>query len=436
MSEPAPDVVPDARPGDLDPLLEAPRLRAVDAFPAEVEGRPVVCLRDPSGVTEAVLAFPRALGPILALFDGTRSVADVQAEVMRRHGELISRGAVESLVRTLDAHLFLEGPRLQAARARQRAAYLERPARAAFHAGRAYPDEAGALAASLEGYFTAPDGPGAPRGPAGARVRGLIAPHIDFARGGPAYGWAYRALAESEPPECVVVLGTAHAGLDGHAFAVTTKAYETPFGPLAIDTEVVEAFRRRAPGDLLAAEPAHRSEHSVEFQAVWLQYLRPRAWRGGEVRIVPVLASFVHECLAAGRDPATVPEIAGGLAALADALAASGRRWAVVAGADLAHVGPRFGDARVFGPAELARVEADDRALLAHAEAGDPAGFFQEALRQRDRNRVCGLSPIYGLLTLVSGVRGRVLRYGQAPDPAGTVSFASVSFGGAEAPAG
>ncbi len=86
MSEPAPDVVPDARPGDLDPLPEAPRLRAVEAFPAELEGRPVLCLRDPSGVTEAVLAFPRAVVSILALFDGTRSVADVQAEIMRRHG--------------------------------------------------------------------------------------------------------------------------------------------------------------------------------------------------------------------------------------------------------------------------------------------------------------------------------------------------------------
>ena len=73
---------------------EGPRLRPVEAFPAEVEEREVVCLRDPSGVTDAVLSVPRSLAPILALFDG-RSLVDVQAQIMRQSGELVLRSLRE-----------------------------------------------------------------------------------------------------------------------------------------------------------------------------------------------------------------------------------------------------------------------------------------------------------------------------------------------------
>ncbi|HEY7602357.1 MAG TPA: hypothetical protein VIB60_07625, partial [Methylomirabilota bacterium] len=77
-------------------LSDSPRLRAVEAFPARVEDRDVVCLRDPSGLTDAVLTVPRGLAPILALFDGSRSFVDVQAEIMRQCGELVLRSQLES----------------------------------------------------------------------------------------------------------------------------------------------------------------------------------------------------------------------------------------------------------------------------------------------------------------------------------------------------
>jgi AmmeMemoRadiSam system protein B len=407
--------------------LETPQLRLVEAFPARVEDRDVICLRDPTGVTDAVLTVPRGLAPVLALFDGARSLVDVQAEIMRQCGELVLRSQLESMVEVLDQHLFLEGPRVDAERTRQRTAFLGSPTRPALLAGRSYDGEADGLAAALEGHFEAPGGPGPIGPPRGVVARGLVAPHIDFNRGGPAYAWAYRALAEAADVDCFIVVGTAHAGLDGHPFAVTAKPFETPFGPLEVDREVLDAVVRRAPGDLFAAELAHRGEHSVEFQAVWLQYLRRRAARG-ERRFVPLLASFAQECLAGGRSPAGEPAIEGVLDALRDAMATVPRRYCIVAGADLAHVGPRFGDEWRAGPAELARVHVEDRALLAPVARADAEGFFAEALRQRDRNRICGFSPIYAVLRLLPGGAGRLLHYGQWPDPDGAVSFASVSF--------
>jgi AmmeMemoRadiSam system protein B len=402
-----------------------PRLRPIEAFPAVVDGREVICLRDPSGLTGAVLAVPRPVVEILALLDGTRSIRDVQAELMRRQGALVPSEVLEGLVDALDRHLFLEGERLEAERARLVGEFQASPVRAAVHAGQAYAGDAAALAAELEAFFVHPDGPG-PAGPPGPPgLTGLIAPHIDFHRGGPTYAWAYKRVAEACAADCIIVFGTAHAGLDGHPFAATRKPYDTPLGPMPVDDEVLQALARRAPGDLFAAEPAHRAEHSIEFQAVCLRYLfRDR----DDVRIVPILTSFVHECLARQSDPASEPSVAATLEAVREVMATVPRRYCLVAGADLAHVGPRFGDPEPVSRTQLARIEAEDRALLSLVVAVDPGGFFAAVAGDGDRRRICGLSPIYALLATLPAGRGRLLRYAQAPDPQGTVSFASVAF--------
>src|SRR5262249_8660388 len=80
-----------------------------------------------------------------------------------------------------------------------------------------------------------------------------------------------------------------------HPFALTRKPYDTPLGSAPVDVDFVEALAARAHQDCFAAEVAHRNEHSIEFQAVFLKYLF--AGRR-DVRIVPVLTSFVHEALA------------------------------------------------------------------------------------------------------------------------------------------
>jgi len=255
-------------------------------------------------------------------------------------------------------------------------------------------------------------------------VRGLVAPHIDFHRGGPAYAWAYRDLAERGDADCFVIFGTCHAGM-ADPFALTRKDYDTPLGPARVDRDFVEALATRARQDCFASELAHRNEHSIEFQAVFLQYLY--AGRR-DVRVVPVLTSFVHEALARRRRPEDDPRVRAFLDALAETAAASGRRVAYIAGADLAHMGPRFGDPNPVSPEELATIGREDRAMLESVEAGDADGFFESVRRDNDRRRICGLSPIYALLRALGGARGTLRRYGQWPDPEGVVTFASLVY--------
>jgi len=392
----------------------------------EHEGRRLIGLRDPSGYTSSVVLLPQAAVEMLALFDGERSILDVQAELTRRHGQIVPRADIEGLIEALDEHGFMDSARFAARRAATDAAFLAASTRPAAHAGGAYPVGPEEVRAAFEGFFTGPDGPGAIdwTNVAGDGVRAIIAPHIDFQRGGPAYAWAYRDLAERCRANLFVIFGTCHAGMRD-PWALTRKSYETPLGPVAVDQDFVERLAARAEQDCFGSENAHRAEHSIEFQAVVLRYLY--AGRR-DVAIVPVLASFAHEALLRGQDPEDDPRVPRFLEALRETIATSGRRVALIAGADLAHVGPRFGDPEPVSGLERERIAREDRAMLGAVAAGDARGFFEAVAGDGDRRRICGLSPIYAALRLLERGAGTLRHYGQWPDPQGLVSYASVVF--------
>jgi len=115
-----------------------PRLRPVEAFPVDHEGERFLALRDPAGYAPSTVTLPGALVEIVALFDGAHSIVDFQAELVRRHGEIVPRAQIESLVSGLDQHGFMEGDAFEARRAAIDGAFLAAPTRPAAHAGGAY----------------------------------------------------------------------------------------------------------------------------------------------------------------------------------------------------------------------------------------------------------------------------------------------------------
>ena len=402
-----------------------PRLRALEAFPIEQDGQRAVGLRDPAGFTDQVAVLPVPLLDVVSLFDGEHSLGEIRDVVSARHAGPLTEADIAAVAERLDEAGFLDSPRFAARRDRIEAAFAASPARPAAHAGGAYADEPAALRAQIDGFFRHVDGPGRPAA-ARARnpgLRGLLAPHIDFNRGGPTYAWAYREVLERSDADCFVILGTCHAGMRD-PFAATLKPYATPLGPAAVDRDFLEALGRRYRESLLGSEGAHRIEHSIEFQAVMLR------WALGDrpFTVVPLLASFLHEAVWEGRAPEEDSRVPRFLEALAETIATAGRRVCVIGGVDLAHVGPRFGDAAPNTPASLAEVERDDRAMLDAVMAGDAAGFYASVARDGDARRICGLSPIYAFLRALPGAEGRLVRYSQWPDPQGAVSFCAAAF--------
>jgi len=380
---------------------------------------------------------------LASLLDGRRDVRAVRAAFVVRCGLQIDEQEVSELVRQLDAAYLLDSGRYRSRFQESVAAFRAAPTRAAAHAGRAYPDEPDELRAFLDARYSVEGGPGGrPAAPSGSSPRALVAPHIDLYRGGHSYAWGYRKLAEREPAELYILLGTCHTPML-KPFAATAKAYETPLGAARADVDFLERLARRAPFDLWADEYSHRTEHALEFQALYLRFL---GYAGGAdaAPIVPILC-VPPEGLADGATPREAAEVGDFLAALMETLTQDGRRVCFVAGADFAHVGPQFGDP---GPVDIRmarHVGAGDRAMLELIAKGDADGFYRQVVEEvagpgmaepgRARavggpRRICGLAPIYALLALIGPSDGRVVHYDQWIDAAGagSVTFGCVLF--------
>jgi AmmeMemoRadiSam system protein B len=390
-----------------------PRLVPLEPHPVTLEdGSQGVALRDPYGVLDGMAVVTPAAYWVLAHFDGQRTLPEVR-DALLRAGVQVQFADVERLaVQAAQAGLVF-GPEQASRRAAALAAFrsARRPPTCA---GGSYPDDGPALERMLAGFYTHPEGPGRrdPASRVGEGVRLLVAPHIDFHRGGPVYAHAYAAL-EGCDAELFVVFGTAHAS-PPHLFTLTRQDYDTPLGPLETDRAVVDALASEIGEDeLFDDELVHKGEHSCEFQVVWLRWLF-----GGARKVVPILCSSISHL----DDPAG--ETARFLAALDRATA--GRMVCYVAGADLAHVGPQYGDPQAPTREELSAFEAQDRGTLAFLASGDAGAFHRDAIVDDERRRLCGVAPIYAAMR-ASGRAARLLRYGMWTDDTDMVSFAAAA---------
>lgn len=402
-----------------------PRLRSVETIvvPDPKHGRTLV-LRDTEGLTASHAVVPMGLVPIVARFDGEHTLPEI-AEALR-----VPLGLVEKLHEQLDVGLFLDNPRSAARRAEVTRAFREASVRPASHAGGAYHDDPAKLRAYLDdaciAKARATEAParGGRAAPLERRERllGLVAPHIDPWRGAIGYGHAYGAALAALPPEVdrVVVLGTSHAPMK-RPFAFCGKAFATPLGAVAADEEALAKLAAAVRFDPYADELAHKREHSIEFQVVCLRH----AFGERPLRIVPILAGLGEEQVA-GKEPA-YPALFEALGELAE-----DGRTLFVAGADLAHMGPRFGDPAALDAEARERLRADDLESLALAARKDAGGFWEQVSRDLDTRRVCGLGPMYALLRCLGGrgTAGELLHYEQNidPDEGSIVSFAAMGF--------
>lgn len=421
-------------------LPEMPRLRRIESFPVKQSGGEIVfVLRDPEGFATPIV-LPHAGAVLASLMDGTRTLPRLQESISSKLGDQVDLDQVEQMVRQLDERWFLDTPRFRARWKAEIEQYLNSPVRPAAHAGGAYEGDPTALRKQLAELFTSDKGPGVPavatENREGSGLLGVLSPHIDLRRGGTASAWAYKRLVDESDADLFVIFGTAHNPMS-QLFSVTRKHFDTPLG--TVETDKTFAARLSAkltsvPGgrdlNLGADELAHRQEHSIEFQVVFLQYLL------GERRpfkILPVLTGSFHEFIEGGTSPIDAPQVQAFVTAMRQTAAEYKGRICYISGGDLAHIGQRFGDRASLDTKRLQEQAADDKLLLAAACAPDAEAFFRHVAQQHDKHRICGLSPTYTMLEVMRPTRGELLRYDQAVELDGTscVSFASAAFYGA-----
>ena len=417
--------------------MERPRLRPLEAFPIDKPGQKLLGLRDPSGLTDSVATLPPAAVAVVQLCDGDTTRDDICAEFARRYGSPLPRATLDRLLEQLDDAYLLDSERFRNHSASLFGAFARSLVRPAHLAGKSYPADAAKLTGELDAYFAPPRGPGKPQPPlAHPLPRALIAPHIDFSRGGAAYAWAYQPLARaSSRPELVIVFGTDHNGAE-QPFTLTRKHYETPLGPCHTDVALVDRLVARfdeqlgagASQALFKDEYHHRGEHSIEFQMVWLRHI----WKAEmeSIAVLPILCGSLHDFIERGRAPRSDRSVDVFLATLNELTA--GKRVLWIAGADLAHVGPHFGDKEPLDADDRTSLERRDHETLVACANGDAGAWFEELHKERDRRRVCGLPPIFAMLECAQPGKGELAVYAQCPaDDAGgsLVSIASLVYG-------
>jgi len=418
--------------------LERPRLRRLDSFPInQSSGEVVFVLRDPEGFGNSVV-LPHSAAMLASLMDGSRTLGELASAFEARTRQLVDLADIEQLVHDLDDRMLLDTPRFRARWKQELEIFLNSKTRPAVHAAKAYPADPQALRAELTALFTTGKGPGAPGDPpadgtAAAGLVGILSPHIDLHRGGPTFAWSYKRLVEESNAELFVIFGTAHAPMS-NLFSVTRKDFETPLGTVETDRQLaarLTANLAATPGgaelNLAADELVHRYEHSLEFQAVFLQFLfgerRP-------FKILPVLVGSFHQFMRDGTSPIDSPAVRAFVAAMRKTLEAHGKRVCYISSGDLAHIGQRFGDRSLLNAARLERLTADDKALLEDICRPSANAMFEHVAGENDANRVCGVSPTYMMLEVARPTRGELLKYDQAVELDGTscVSFASAAF--------
>lgn len=397
----------DLNPSQQIPIL--PKLRPLDYQWVDYQGQRMLYPRDPLSMTEGTTLIPQMLAPLLALCDGTRDLAGLKSALAMRTGVQLSVEEITNVIRNLDQSFLLENGAYKRAITETMQRYHDAPHRLPSHADQVYPADLKKLAKTFREYAaTVP--PDFEALATETNLVGMLCPHIDYARGHETYAqlW-HRAAPALEDIELTIILGTDHYGGLG-TITPTRQSYATPYGVMPTDREIVDGLvdvlgERAA----FAEEMHHLTEHSIELASVWFHHYNKKK----DCPVVPLLCGSFHQFVVDDTSPEEEDNIRGTIEYLRGIM--SQRKTLVIAAADLAHVGPAFGDSEPMDTEAFEKLAADDKESMTEICNGDADAFLQRSQKEDDARKICGLSPIYIMLKLLGDSRGEWFAYNQCP---------------------
>ena len=85
-----------------------PKVRPLEAFPLQVEGKEMFGLKDPIGIAPEIVFVPPEVFFLISLMDGSNGLRDMQAAYMRKYGTLLFSDKIAELIVQLDSYFLLE----------------------------------------------------------------------------------------------------------------------------------------------------------------------------------------------------------------------------------------------------------------------------------------------------------------------------------------
>ncbi len=383
--------------------LNRPRLRPVEAFPVELEGRELIALRDVSNLSSETTVVTKSALFVMEQFTGQNTIAEIAAQLET------DPEPINALAAHLDRGLFLYGDRFDEARQevlREFDALEILPIRASVEFTDENITNALTLAEQSDAFQSWVSNE--PK-----QITGLVAPHLDLQRGNTNYALSYAALRHwltADPAhgfDRVIVFGTNHFGA-GTGVIMNAKDQETPLGTVPTDQALADRLHAALGSKLINQRLDHLREHSVELQIPWIsKTLGP----------IPTLGFLIHdptanECASYDGNGIGLDEFIKQLKASLDKL---GGRTLFIASADLSHVGPEFSDETPNTPEILNEVEQHDCQHLAYLVNGDLEAFTASIQEKQNATRWCTLGGMTALWEILpSETCPQLLNYHQA----------------------
>jgi len=399
-----------------------PKLRTdLEIIPANYQGQQALIIRDFLGLIQKPILLQGEALNLIGFLDGRSTIQDIRLTLVRqRGGVFVSSESIEKLLLELDLAFLLDSPRYHQAKNRLIAEHTKLAVRKASQAGLSYPQDREQLLRYLKSILELAEKTTSEKPE--KKVCALAAPHIDLEAGKRVYARAYQALQDSSPQQ-IVLLGTGHY-MEGAFLSLTEKDYETPLGVVKTDKNWVRRLKRTGEKAVAPHDLAHRQEHSLEFQLIFLQYLY-----GNDFSLVPILCSSFQRELERVRRPSEIPGVDGFLAALKESLGDWNEDTLVVAGVDFSHIGPKFGHSQ-RAASLLFEAKRHDQLLIEACTKGDVEAFWAESRRVKDYYNVCGFSSLACLLEILPRARGALLDYEfwQEEPTRSAVSFAAIAW--------
>jgi AmmeMemoRadiSam system protein B len=392
-----------------DPLL-FPKLRwPISLSIEEFEGQQVLLVNCPLGVSTPLGLVP-AVAPLISRFDGSISIYEL-ANQFADNGATVE--IIQQLIDLLDQNHYLETPRFTEAHRALQQEFRSAPSRRASRAGYVYEASPEALERQLNDFLKLGDEI-TPRLQGG--MMGLMAPHIDYRRGGHSYGKTYRQM-EDERHDLYVLIGTSHQ-YSSLLFHLTEKHFECPLEDARCNREFVKQLSRHYGEERsFRDELLHRDEHSLELQIPFLMRVSSGA------QIAPILVGSFHHMLSSEKYPEEFPEYDEFSAALAESIKdiqQNNVRICFLAGVDMAHVGQSFGDPDPLTPKLLEQVAARDQEYIACIQDQNKHRLFEHIAEDQDARRICGFPTMYTVIDVCDrlGLRyeAELFDYSQAVD--------------------
>ncbi len=387
----------------MNSSTSVPKLRTdlqIDSI--RYQGENAYAIQDHLGLVPNGIVLRKEYMMILLTLNQSMNMEELQFNLIRMQGgSFISQEEIRSLIHQFDELYLLNTPQFQIRKQDIIRGFSDSPVRPAAFAGKSYPDNPDELRKYIGRIMQL--GAFQDLGDLKSHtIKAIVAPHIDIRIGSMEYGKAYNCWPEQDVQR-ILLLGTGHH-LSQSYFSISTKDYETPLGILRNDRASVSYLKSLMGGALAADDFAHKTEHSLEFQSLFIRYILGDR----DVPCIPVLCGAFSSFLDQVYRPADFLQISGFLGGLSTIAQDPGTL--IVVGVDLSHTGRKFGDDLPAHQSED-RTREHDHLLLQALSEGNIQKFWREARRARDQFHVCGLSALSTLLEICTNLRGHILNY-------------------------